>query len=299
MDRPIIIVTGAGGFLGKSLVKYLSQFFAVRALARSLMQIQDLKEFSAGGLYRCHLPDDIDSEAFAVKGNEKLIIIHCAYDVQTLDKNKAIKVNFEGTKRLVGIAHSIYGCKFIFISSLAGHSGAESLYGIIKFRLEKIMEKSDLVIRPGTIIGNGGIFLQAAKMVSWLPIVPIPFSNLIGLQTVGISDLCNAIYRCIVLNILGSISVASPVQISFRDFYLKIAQVQKKRALFLPIPIDLMFYSLLLAENLGLQLSVTSQNILGIKSIKYKNTREDLRKLSIELQSFEECMALLHSKRAT
>lgn len=153
------LVTGAGGYIGNSLVKRLvNEGHEVSGLInKSKPKISENKvTYIQGDI------TDIDTLKKTIKDIE--IIFHCAALVKDYgSKKKFYKVNFEGTKNLVELSESIDIKRFIFI----GHIGYESEryksnYAKTKDLAEKFLLKKYetenfpiVVIRPGNVFGPG------------------------------------------------------------------------------------------------------------------------------------------------
>ena len=153
------LVTGAGGYIGDSLVKRLVlQGHEVLGLINKSKPKHPEKKAT-------YINGDI-TEINTIKNVVKDvdIIFHCAALVKDYGaKKKFYKVNFEGTKNLVDLCKSIDIKRFIFI----GHIGYESRnyksnYAKTKELAEKYLLKKyelenfpSVVIRPGNVFGPG------------------------------------------------------------------------------------------------------------------------------------------------
>lgn len=147
-----VVITGANGFIGSALVRHFSgrgwRVLALCRAARDQRPVSDVtfREFS--------LPDGIRDEDF--EGGE--VLIHCAYVQHSRRCPDSDAVNTRGTERLLALSRTHGYAKFVFLSSLSAHDGAESHYGRHKRELEKIFDpRRDLIVRPGLTLGNGGL----------------------------------------------------------------------------------------------------------------------------------------------
>jgi len=276
----VILITGATGFLGRELCQYFDKRgYQVRALVRDLKKAESLRSYAKGGIYRCALPDDIDPGAF--KG-EIEALIHCAYASQALDKKSAEAINLQGSKQLVDFARSHSVRCFVFISSLSAHDQAESYYGQSKLRIERLLDVNrDLIIRPGLIVGNGGLFARMQRSLKQLPLVPLFFGGEQAVQTIDIADLCEAIERAISRKFVGLFKVAVNQAIPIKDFYQSLAAGIGKKCHFVRLPGTISLWALRLIEYVGFNLPVNSENLLGLKHMKVFDTSSDLALLGI------------------
>lgn len=172
MDK--ILVTGATGFLGGSLVEeLLKQGHKVIALVRSLP-----KEDQGGNLV--FVKGEITKRNIGVgKKDRELLkrisyIIHCAALAHFQERSpKLFKTNVQGTKNVLGLARELKNLKaFVHISSksVAGNfegvfpeqtlpeiKSFHNAYEKSKYEAEKLVRKSGLpfiIIRPPTIVGD-------------------------------------------------------------------------------------------------------------------------------------------------
>jgi len=157
-----ILITGASGFLGKACcAAFTSAGCSVRALVRDVGAQDYLQPVAQGGIFRANLPDSIDEAAFQ---GEVRAVIHCAYTTTGSSKQTTRETNLTGTRRLRELAQRHNVRQFVFISSMAAHLGARSMYGLTKWQLEQEMTApSDSIVKPGTIIGQGGIFERTLR----------------------------------------------------------------------------------------------------------------------------------------
>lgn len=272
-----IAITGATGLLGRALcLHFAAAGWAVRALAR-----REDPALSARGIrtFRCDLPDTLDQSA--LEGCDALI--HAAYTTRHRSLVEARRTNEAGTIRILETAHRLRVGRFVFISSLSAHPQARSYYGQSKLRLESFLDLSrDLAIRPGLVLSNdGGLFSRIAHSIRRSPVIPLFGGGRQPVQTVHIDDCCSAIARAIDLRggLTGILSVAEPDPITFRHLLSLTADRLGRNPRFLSIPIPPALAALRFAESFGLHLPASSDNLLGLLSLRAADTRPDLQRL--------------------
>ena len=162
-----IAVTGANGFLGSALCKFLTeQGASVRALVRDTSRHPNLRVYAGAGVYRFDLAGEIDDESLAPPLDT---IIHGAYVIEDRNRERSNRINLEGARRLLHRSGQNGIKQFVFISSLAAHQNARSGYGRSKWLLEnEIATGFATIIKPGTIIGNGGVFQRLREIIKKL-----------------------------------------------------------------------------------------------------------------------------------
>lgn len=289
-QKKVIAITGATGFLGAALSEHLSENgFIIRALVRNPDFIAKPQIFEAG-VFNCKLPREVD--ALALKGVD--VLIHCAYST---DGKKSELENIQGAQDLVNLANVSNVPKLIFISSIAAHSGARSIYGRSKFIIEnKIWPKDQVIIRPGTIIGHGGLFGRITSLAKSLPILPIFFARSRSLQVVSLRDLIESIRIVLDKNLSGQFNIAAPDSVPIHEFYSAIIRASSLRTRCIPLPHLPFLWVTQLIELLGLKAPITSDNILGLKYLKNFPVQESLNRVGLKPKTFLESLKLVFGK---
>jgi nucleoside-diphosphate-sugar epimerase len=269
--------------------------FAVRALVRRPASHQNMLHVAPGGVFRCDLSGVIDDAAFRgeIRG-----LIHCAWTTLSTNATETLRANVEGTEALMELARKSGVRQNIFVSSLSAHDGAVSLYGRTKLQVERLFSSStDAVLKPGTIIGQGGVFWRTREMLRRLPAVPLFYADH-GLQTIWVGDVCKADLAMLERPLCGVRILAHPETTPLRDFYCRIAELDSRRPIFVPFPGGLAIQLTSIAERIGLHLPIHSDNLLGMKHIRWFDPERDLEQLGIRPLSFQESLACLHEKAA-
>lgn len=287
----VIVITGANGFLGRSCCQaFTAAGFEVRALVRNPSACGDLQSVARGGLFHCNLPGNIDEAAFQ---GEVRVFLHCAYATIATTEDQTRRTNLEGTGALLRLARQAAIRQMVFVSSLSSHNAATSLYGRTKLQLEKLFDApSDTIVRPGTIIGRGGVFERTREMLLRLPAVPLFFAGR-KLQTIWIGDVCDGILAAVQRPVAGNLVLAHPQGVLLADFYRQIAALDGRSPKLVPFPGDLAIFLTSMAEKLGLQLPIHSDNLLGMKHLRRFDPTADLERLGIRPISFAESLRRL------
>lgn len=286
-DAKVVAISGASGFVGSALCRHLAKHgFAVRALAR------DPARRPAGleGLpwYRCALPDEIDAGAF----DSADVFIHCAYETRFRSAETARAINLACSERVFQVARERGVRKIIFVSSMSAHADAISTYGRTKLEVEALLDPArDLAVRPGHIVGEGGVFWRTAASIAALPFVPLFTSGKEQVQTIHVDDVCEGFRRAIELDCTGTLLMAEPVPVTLREFYGAIAQALGKRARFQRVPAGLALVLLRAAERLGFSLPLSSDNLLGLRRLRAFDVAGDLRRIGLSPRTMRESLA--------
>jgi len=262
-----ILVTGATGFIGKSLVPLLQQNgYSVRTTHRTI----DKHDVQTRSILLENIYFDLDADN---NDYDRLldgidIVIHLAGRAHIFDKNNNDlqiyrKINTQGTDRLVKIASKSGVKRFIYLSSIkvngeknepyAFNEGdkpnPQDAYAMSKLEAENVIRKicheSDMVfviLRPALVYGPG----VRANFLSLINIInqnyPLPLATVKNRRSLlYVKNLAHAISACINCpEIANQTYLISDTDISVPELIRKIASMLGKKALLFPIPVGLL-----------------------------------------------------------
>lgn len=277
-------VTGASGFIGRELVSFLSPRHQVIALQRnstSAMKNVEQRKF-----------DLTDEMTFAnISGAD--VLIHCAFIKSGKEHPDATQQNIKSTLRLAEICRQ-EKIHFIFLSTMSAHSASLSEYGRHKFEIEKLLDTSSAaILKLGLVIGkSGGLFNNIKSVIEKSAVVPLIDGGNQPIQTLHVSEVCKLTERIAEQKTTGIYNIGTPEVYTMKYLYEQIAANLHKRLRFISVPYPLMKLMLSISEKAGLNLPVTSENLLGLKQLKAFETKSDLDKLQFKLLSLEEALKL-------
>jgi nucleoside-diphosphate-sugar epimerase len=231
-----IFITGIGGFLGGTLAEHLAvRSHEVRGSKRSEMQ----------------LGDAFDPLVFA--GMDA--VIHCAYDFTPGARRK----NVDGTRAWFAAA-SAQGVRLqVLLSSYSARPDADSEYGQTKFEMERMFAT---VLRPGLVIGDGGLYGKQREAIRRIPIVPVIGDGSQPTAVIRIKDFLTAATRVIEEERTGAFNLYYARQPSYRELVGIMREGQ--RTIFLPIPAGLAMAMARAAETLHLPVPVNPGQIRAL-----------------------------------
>lgn len=275
-----VAVSGATGFIGSALVRAFGRAdIRVVGLVRRIPDDRDdaisWRPFDLGAAPCAQLFDGVDT------------FVHAAY-VPDAASERAFVQNVEGTAALLAAARAAGVVQSIFISSLAAAPGASSLYGRQKFAVERLFDRpGDAVVRPGLVIGPGGLFARMAGHVrsgGWIPL----FENgTQPLQIVDIDDLCAAMLRIVQARLSGPFVVATPQAVPYRDFYARLCAELHVTPRLVAVPYAVADAALTVASALRLRLPIERDNVRGLKTMVERDSAPDLRTLGLRLAPWD------------
>jgi nucleoside-diphosphate-sugar epimerase len=265
MKKTTIFIIGINSFVGTSLTTYFK-----RKGFKVMGSVTDLSKGAALGLgpeelYVLNLGGEISSHAIP---DDLDIIIYAAHDKRNASNN------LESNKQIYELARSKNCGYHIFISSISANSTNDSDYGRVKLELEQFFldKVNTAIIRPGLVIGNGGLYYNMECFIKKHHLVPLPDGGKYKMATIEIQELSLAIEMLIKKRLSGIFNLYNPRLISLNEIVRNIARINKKKIFIIHIPISLaqfffsIFKSILYVLKINNQFSIDS--ISGYKLYK-------------------------------
>jgi NADH dehydrogenase len=188
------------------------------------------------------------------------LVIHAAHDFTP----GAMKSNLEGTVALERAATVAGVRRQILISSISARPDARSEYGRTKLEEEEyFLSQGHTVVRPGTVLGKGGIFGKMADLMQRLPVVPLLDGGRAHMTVVGIDDVCRAVEIIVKDHKRGPHNLYYEEMPTFGDLLRLLARILGRKILFVPIPAALVFPPLWLLSRLSVQTPIDVDNLKG------------------------------------
>jgi nucleoside-diphosphate-sugar epimerase len=252
-----ILVTGGGGFIGGALLRYFAArgWRAIGCGRRRPARVPDAVEWRAYDLASTEISDEL---FYGVD-----VLVHAAYAKEDLARNVT------GSTRLLEQAQRNAIKCIVFISSLAAHEAALSQYGKQKYALEKLFEgRGALVVRPGLVLGEGGIFGAMRAYLREHRLVPLIDGGRQPLQTVYVDDLAAALFAAIARGLRGTYTIAECDPVPYREFYRALGERMGVSVIFVPIPFWAADAAVRAARLLRVPLPIDRENLLGLKAMR-------------------------------
>ncbi len=273
---PVVLVTGASGFLGKRLVGTLVQGgYRVRALARKLSNIEPLRQAGAEIFF-----GDVACEKFlepAFSGID--YVIHAAADTSGSEeegKNSTI----QGTENILKLCQQFGVKKLVYISSCSVFGVADyktgqtvtedsplerfpamrGAYSLYKLAAEKLVTQAmaegeipAVCLRPGLIYGPGGEIFTPMMGFSLADRFYVVIGN--GgfvLPLVYVDNLCSVIIAAMThVKSAGEIyNVVDPERVTKREYMDRLVKKIHPNAWTVYIPYRLLYFIVFLQEKI-------------------------------------------------
>lgn len=264
-----LLIIGSSGFIGSNLVSAAAaQNFKVTTLSRSGI-LQAGAEQSFPWEFGQLVPDK------ACEGID--CVIYLAHD---FDGEDGAHRTIDSTLEIASQLQAVGVTRQLFFSSYSAGKHASSLYGRTKFTLEqKLIELCRVVIvRPGLVLGEGGIYGRIRKWARVMPFVPLPDGGHGKVPIIAIEKLCDLTLGLVLDKSLPNVAnLFEPQLKSLRELVLETAAEVGHRPWIVHIPATLLFSILKLAFWLHLPIPVNADSLAGFianQSAQHSSTIE-------------------------
>ncbi|HKY41672.1 MAG TPA: NAD-dependent epimerase/dehydratase family protein [Pyrinomonadaceae bacterium] len=284
-----VFITGINGFIGSALARaLLQQSHRVIGTVSSKEKLASVAGHSTKS-YVLRINEEFDREI--LQGID--VLVHCAYDLR---KGKSVD-NIEGTKKLVQAAIE-QGVKWqIYVGSYSAHENAVSEYGRTKLELEKLfLSMGQIVVKPGLVVGNGGIFLKMSDFVRKFPVAPLIDGGRGKLTIVSIADLTSAFVQLIENPRPGCFRLYNDEQVTFKEVLVQVKRAGGFNTILVPVPGQLILAGLWMAEKLKLPIQVDAGNLKGFQANQSVQPTSDLRQFVSHPMALTEMIATLRQQ---
>lgn len=202
-------------------------------------------------------------------------IVHGAYDAAA-----SYSTNYDGTVLIYEAARDAAVARQIFISSYSARPDAASEYGKLKYALEQFfLAQAQSVVRPGLVIGNGGLFGRNMRKILASPIMPLLDGGRDQLPLIGIRDFTAAMTAILEGRRTGAFNLFDPGLVTMRTLVRTVNVAGGHRALYLPISAALAEALLSVCERFGIRLPVDRGNLRALKANQRPIHQSDLEGL--------------------
>jgi nucleoside-diphosphate-sugar epimerase len=241
-------------------------------------------------------------EALAVRGHEVIgnrarlgeavdpglfdsvdVLVHCAHDFRA----GQMETNVTGARLFFDAARE---CRRIFVSSHSARADAAGEYGTSKYQIEGFWE-GETIVRPGLVIGSGGLFGRYLKVIREARIIPLVDGGRDRVAVIGISDLCNALVNLVESGSRGSYNLFNETTPQMREVVETVLRLDERRAVLLPVPFGMALAGVRLGERVGLRMPIRSESLVSMRINRSVVHRSDLKELLSTEMGMEEAIA--------
>lgn len=277
----VIGITGATGFIGSHLCDVMQNAgYTVMVLARKKPAT------TADSCYRYFdLEKHGNIDAALLNGID--VLIHAAW---IYEKRMPVTKsnNLISTKKILIAAREAGVKHVIFFSSMAAHEGSLSFYGQTKLQAETYFDPAkDTVLRPGFVIGNGGLGGRLIDYAKKKKIIPLVNGGNQPLHCIGVQQIGEALLRCIAQNIKGNYLLGEPGMITYKAFFKTTAAYYHRKLRFISLSSGLLRIMIRAAAVFKVQLPVTEENLDGLLSLRQADTENDFGTFNLHKKGLE------------
>jgi len=187
------VVTGASGFVGKNLRKFLFE----NNIKTISISRKDFKKFKNETKI---VSKNYDEKIILPKIKNSTVLIHLVgIGKQTVTADYSL-INLEFTKKIIKLCKQANIKKIVYNSGLGVSKNTTLGYFISKYKAEQhiITSKLDFTIfRPSYIVGKDDLFTKYLKSQIKKGIIEIPGSGKYSIQPIFINDVCEIILKSI------------------------------------------------------------------------------------------------------
>ena len=296
-NYPIATILGAGGFIGRYLVRNLTN-------KRYRCIIPTRKPFQKGYLKTQAPPGSVELIEFNPKNFEKIesaisksdVVVNLIGILYETRKQKFNNIHSDIPDLISKLCSKHKVKKFIHLSAIGANKDSKSLYQRSKFSgEEKSISnfKSSIIIRPSVVCGTEDNFTNLFSKLSFSPIIPIVGINY-KFQPIMVTDVADAIIKAIdIKNNEGKkYEIGGPKIISFGDMVKSIMKtIDKKRYIVeMPMPIARLQSSILSLLPIPPILTRDQCEILSEADNVVSNSELTIEDLNIKPKDVEQLM---------
>ena len=274
-----IFIIGINSFIGSCFAKYLKeQGIEIFGSSRALEPKEDLKPI-VSSYFQLYLNQEFDTKLFYNMD----VIIYCVHS-----HKDNVKLNIEGTKKWYYAARKEGVNKHIFLTSYSAKANSLSEYALIKYELETFfLKEKQFVIRPGLVLGNGGLFLRMKKMIKSYPFLPLLDGGNHKVPIISIWGLCKALVNIIENPKSMIYNVFQKEMVTMKEFFKEIRLQLHSKCFFIPINSILPLFFLKSLEFFKIPFPIKSSSIIALKEnqeLSVKSSLDEIKVYDISLR---------------
>ena len=261
-----ILITGATGFIGSRLAVDLTDAgYPVVALARNAGSLDAIE----GTPIEIRHGDITDLRSVVESCRNVDVAVHLAAITSSggADYEKSFQVNVVGSQNLIDGCRMNGVNRIIYLGTQSDNTGA---YATTKKEAERLLLESGLdvtVIRPSLVYGPGGRGLVHAmsEFIRKSPVIPIVGSGKYMMRPIYVSDVTQAIVRCIERSPAGTeYNISGSVTLPYRQFVDRLAKAMGVRRTKIYVPYSLTFFGLLTVTTFWRSFPITIDTLRGL-----------------------------------
>ena len=242
-NQKIIAIFGAGGFIGKHLMRELTKLdYRIKVATRNPYLKGYLKPLGNPGqieLFRTNIFKEEEVKRVLKNCDFAINLVGILYETK---KQKFDQVHFHFPIMLANLCNELKIKKLIHVSALGVKKGHVSKYMQSKLKGEKSIEeifKPSIILRPSLVFGPEDKFFNTfASLAQFLPIIPLIGGGKKKFSPIYVGDVAKAIVKS--LELLDAetkiYELGGPENYSFKELMQILLNEIKKKRFLLSIP---------------------------------------------------------------
>ena len=242
-NQKIIAIFGAGGFLGKHLMRQLTKLdYRVKVATRNPYLKGYLKPLGNPGqieLFKTNIFDPKDIKKVLKNCDLVINLVGILYETR---KQKFYQIHAQFPNLLSKLCDELAIKKLVHVSALGVKEKHVSQYMQSKFQGEVYVQdmfKPTVILRPSIVFGPEDKFFNTfASLVQFFPILPLVGGGKTKFAPIYVGDVANAIVKALELNNSEPkiYELGGPKNYSFKELMEILLTEIKKKRLLIPIP---------------------------------------------------------------
>jgi uncharacterized protein YbjT (DUF2867 family) len=242
-NQKIIAIFGAGGFLGKHLMRELTKLdYRIKVATRNPYLKGYLKPLGNPGqieLFKTNIFNPNDLKKILENCDLVINLVGILYESRNQKFNE---IHSEFPNMLSNLCNEIGIKNLVHVSALGIQDKHSSVYMQSKFEGEKNIQenfKPSVILRPSIVFGPEDKFFNTfASLAQFSPALPLIGGGKTKFAPIYVGDVANAIVKALELNNLEPkvYELGGPENYSFKELMEILLTEIKKKRLLIPIP---------------------------------------------------------------
>ncbi len=291
----MILITGATGFVGRSLLsELLKGGTKVRALVRNPSPSSRVEKLTKVGIELAE-GDVTDAASILSAIDSKIDTVIHMVGILAPTRGASFKtVHTEGTRNVLDACKERGVNRYLHVSALGTRAGAKSEYHKTKWAAEELVRSSGLdytIFRPSVIFGEEDKFTNMfARVMRLSPVIMVPGNGRNLMQPIFVEDLVRFMAESLKLpRTVGKVyEVAGQDKLSFDKIIDEIAAALGKKVMKIHVPMELMRPAAGLAEMILPVPPITRDQLLMVAEDNVTEERVLKEVAGIEPTAFSE-----------
>ena len=238
-NQKIIAIFGAGGFLGKHLMRQLTKLeYRIKVATRKPYLKGYLKPLGNPGqieLFKTNLFNSEDVKKILKDCDFAINLVGILYETR---KQKFNQIHSQFPQLLSNLCEEMGIKNLVHVSALGAQEKHKSEYIKSKFQGERNIQdtfKPSVILRPSLVIGSEDKFFNTfASIAQFSPIIPLIGGGKTKFSPIYVGDMVKAIVKSLDLNNSEPLiyELGGPINYSFKELMVILLKQIKKKKIF-------------------------------------------------------------------